>query len=105
MVKIQGISFEGDDITITGDGIFIDGRAIQDISKPLDTLKVEIIGNPRNVITSGSVIVHGDVLGYIDAGGSVRCINIEGSVNSDGSVNCGNVGGNIDAGGSVRYNR
>ena len=81
-------------------------------------LKIEVIGGLINLKTErGSVTVHGDVQGQVNANGSVKvdgnvggkvdangavtCRDVKGNVDAGGSVQCGNVGGDVDAGGSV----
>lgn len=119
-IKINGKTFnskEGGSISIVNGQVTIDG-VIQTGDKLSGVVKVEISGGLSNLKTDADVVVNGDVLGNVDAGGSVQCGAVgksvdaggsvqAGAVNGDvdagGSVHCGQVSGSIDAGGSVRH--
>lgn len=85
----------------------VDGRLIvndknTDI-KLTNDMKIEVIGGLINLKAErGSVVVHGDVTGYVDAAGNVEVKgSVGGKVDASGSVTCGNVQGDVDAGGNV----
>ncbi|AYC51937.1 hypothetical protein [Bacillus licheniformis] len=102
-VTVNGVTYEGNNITITNNEVLIDGKAVE--SSVSGVVKVKIEGTPAKVYSDASVEVKGDVLGDVDSGGSVNCGNIKGNVDAGGSVRCGTVGGSVDAGGSVRMGR
>jgi len=71
--------------------------------KLTNDMKIEVIGGLINLKAErGSVVVKGDVQGYVDAAGNVEVTgNVGGKVDSSGNVTCGNVQGDVDAGGNV----
>lgn len=108
----------GHSVSIINGDVFVDGRRYTDnenlkqvnivIEGGCDSLqvdscdRVEVKGDVRGVLKAGgAVIVHGNALNKVDAGGSVTCGDVSGNVDAGGSVNCGNVSGSVDAGGSV----
>lgn len=102
-VTINGVTYEGNNITITDNKVQIDGRTVE--RGVTGEVQVKIEGSPVKVYSDAFVEVSGDVLGDIDSGGSVNCGNVKGDVDAGGSVRCGSVGGSVDAGGSVRMGR
>ncbi|KAA6446708.1 hypothetical protein FZC77_22345 [Bacillus swezeyi] len=102
-VTVNGVIYEGNNITITNNKVFIDGQAVE--SSVSRDVKVEIEGSPVKVYSDASVEVKGDVLGDVDSEGSVSCGNVRGNVDAGGSVSCGNVGGDVDAGGRVNFRK
>lgn len=117
-VSINGKTYEGTNIDISGGNIIIDGivqqsglTGIQEIriidgsiNQLKSTASVTCTTVTGNIDAGGSVTCSGDVGGYIDAGGSINCGNVGRYADAGGSINCGNVTGNVDAGGSVRRN-
>ena len=102
-INFNGQTFKGSNITINGSQIIIDGVVQGEGLSGIVELKVK--GDVNIVKSSASVSVKGDVLGDVDAGGSVNCGKVSGDVDAGGSVNCGSVGGSVDAGGSVSMRR
>ncbi|WP_392387319.1 hypothetical protein [Bacillus licheniformis] len=102
-VNINGVTYEGNSITITNNEVLIDGKVVK--NSVSGVVKIKIEGNPAKVYSDASVEVKGDVLGDVDSGGSVNCGNVKGNVDTGGSVRCGTVGGSVDAGGSVSMRR
>lgn len=123
-VSINGRTFYGDNVTIRGDKIYVDGQ-LSDVGlvtgqKELDIKVTEgvlgvldaggsvVCGEvQQNVDAGGSITVHGSVGGTADAGGSITVNgNVHGDVDAGGSATVtGSVTGSIDAGGSVRVGR
>lgn len=119
-IKINGKTFSsptGGSVNIINGRIIIDG-VLQEGEKLSGVVRVEISGGLTNLKTDADVVVNGDVLGNVDAGGSIQCgavgKNVDaggsvqagavtGDIDAGGSVNCGPVTGSIDAGGSVRH--
>ncbi|MBR2709950.1 hypothetical protein IKE72_02635 [Candidatus Saccharibacteria bacterium] len=108
----------GNSVSIINGDVFVDGRRYTEneslkqvnivIEGGCDSLqvdscdRVEVKGDVRGVLKAGgAVIVHGNALNMVDAGGSVNCGDVSGDVDAGGSVICGNVSGSVDAGGSV----
>lgn len=102
-MRINGKTYTGNNIQITNDSIIIDG-VLQE-SNVSGIVKVEVTGDIGSLKVSGSATVHGNVLGDVDAGGSVTCEDVSGDVDAGGSVRCGSVGGDVDAGGSIKMTR
>ncbi|MNR95617.1 hypothetical protein D3C71_1037240 [compost metagenome] len=123
-VTINGRTFYGDNVTIRGDKVYVDGQ-LSDVGlnpgqKELDIKVTEgILGTldaggsvvcgevHHNVDAGGSITVNGNVGGDADAGGSVSVNgDVRGSVDAGGSATIsGSVAGSIDAGGSVRVGK
>lgn len=98
----QTIRISGNNVNIVGRKIIVDGVDMTDqYSIPENVLKIEIEGKVENLTTDKSVNVRGDVLGNVDAGGSVNAGNIGGYTKAGGSVNADDISGNVEAGGSV----
>lgn len=108
----------GHSVSIINGDVFVDGRRYTEnenlkqvnivIEGGCDSLQVdscdqvEVKGDVRGVLKAGgAVVVHGNALNKVDAGGSIHCGDVSGDVDAGGSVTCGNVSGSIDAGGSV----
>jgi cytoskeletal protein CcmA (bactofilin family) len=89
----------GHNITVTNGSIIVDGRTI--IVADNDEI-IEIHGNVDHVQSDRSVEVTGDVLGNIEASGSIRCKNVSGYASADGSINCDDIGVSAKAGGSIK---
>lgn len=100
MIIINGVSYEGKSISISGNKVIIDG--VEQDQKVSGVVKVEVTGDLASLKTSGSAEITGNVQGNIDAGGHVDCGDVGGNIDAGGSVKCGKVSGSIDAGGSVR---
>lgn len=102
-VTINGITYEGSNIKVVNDKVWVDGKRVDAMPDKKQILHVIVTGNLHNLDTGGSATINGDVAGYVDAGGSIQCGDVGGYVDAGGSVQCRNVGGDIDAGGSVRH--
>ncbi len=102
-VKINGIAFPGDKISIIGSKIFIDGEPIDPkVVIPLNTEipQIFIQGNVESIKTDLSVAVMGTA-GQVEAGGSVICDVIQGNASAGGSITCDEIIGDAAAGGSI----
>lgn len=116
-ITINGRSFSGNNVSIVGGRIIIDG--VEQTGDPLSG-RVDLIVVTGSIghlttdasveceavtgnVTAGGSITCTNVGGNVDAGGSVQAGPITGSVDAGGSVRCGPVGGNVEAGGSVRH--
>ena len=116
-ITINGNTFTGNSIHITGNGtVIVDGNR-QDgpaLSGVVEVRVVEgVLGSLRsdasvrcgevrgNVAAGGDVSTDGKVSGNIAAGNNVTCGDLEGSVNAGNNVKCGNVSGRITAGNNV----
>lgn len=98
-ITINGNTYSGNNITVQGDTIIIDGKVAQGGLTGIVEIKVE--GDVASINSSAAVSVTGDVHGYVDANGGVKCGNVDGDVKANGGVKCGNVGQNVKAGGGV----
>lgn len=98
-VTINGVTYQGSNISVQGSTVKIDGKVIgSSFTSPLEVRVLEgVIGE----ITADGSVNCGDVAGSVEAGGSVNCDDVGGDVSAGGSVNCDSVAGSIKAGGSV----
>ena len=102
MITINGKTYHGNSINISGDKAYIDNNLIDDNPKTeTKILSIKVEGDLVSIISDVSVQVDGDVGGSIKCGGNVNCGDVGGDVKAGGSVNCGNVGSNVKAGGSI----
>lgn len=104
MIKINGKTFFGNDLSIVGGKTYIDGVQVDpngDGSLLSGVVKVEVTGTIASLKTDASVSCQ-NVDGPVSAGGSINSDKISGDAKADGSINCEDVGGNVAAGGSVR---
>lgn len=101
-IKIGDFTFSvsGKSISLKNNSLCVDGKTIQ--SNINQDVHIYLNGDAVSIDAQGSVSVHGNVLGNVDCGGSVKCADVGGKVDCGGSVTCKSVRGNIDAGGSVR---
>lgn len=121
MITINGQVYEGNNISIIGGQVTIDGK-VQTTKSPLNGIvRIEVTGNLNNLTTDANVTVMGNTTGTVNAGGSVSAGNIfdggvtaggsvtyedvAGDVTAGGSVQCQNIGGDVDAGGSISYRK
>jgi hypothetical protein len=99
-VNINGKSYSGDNINISGGIVTVGGVKVNlesDLSH--ENLQIVVNGDVMNLWCDASVIC--DNVHNLSAGGSVNCDDVKGHVQAGGSVQCDNVGGNVTAGGSV----
>ena len=102
-VKINGIPFPGEKITIVDSEIFIDGEPVDPkvvIPRNNKIPQIFITGNVESIKSNLSVAVIGNV-GRVEAGGSVICDIIQGSATARGSITCDEIMGNATAGSSI----
>lgn len=119
-INISGRVFQGNDVQIFNDRIFVDGIDVteQDGKPATGIVKIEVTGDvkivkcDRNLEIKGNVngdakaggsLNCGDIKGNAESSGSLRADNIGGNARSGGSMNCGKVAGSVTAGGSVRH--
>jgi hypothetical protein len=102
-VKVNGQTFEGDNISISGNKVYIDGKLVNEgDSSDKSGIKIIVQSGTFNKIQSDeSLNISGKVIGNIKALGSVNCDDVQGHITSRGSVNCDDVYGDISAKGSV----
>lgn len=103
-VTINGRTFYGDNVTIRGDKIYVDGQ-LSDVglSPGQKELDIKVTEGVLGVLDAGGSVVCGEVREYVDAGGSITVNgNVGGGADSGGSISVnGDVTGDVDAGGSV----
>jgi hypothetical protein len=103
IINGKSMSVVGNNISVINDKVYVDGKLVEEGLSGNVTISFE--GDLASLKTSGSATIHGNVMGDVDAGGSVKCGNVSKSVDAGGSVTCLNVGGDVDAGGSVSMKR
>ena len=102
-ITINGNVYEGNDIVVKNNNVYINGK--KQISNVKKELKIIVTGNLASLDCGGSATINGDVIGDVDCGSSCRCDNVGGNVDAGSSVVCGTVGGSVDAGSSIRMER
>lgn len=119
-ISINGRTFSGNNLSMVGNRIIVDGRDVTDDTgvEMKSILEVKITGDVQDVSCDRGLTIVGTVRGNIDAkaavncdsvggdikaGGAVNCDDVQGSVYANGSVNCDDIGGSVQAGGSVRH--
>jgi hypothetical protein len=105
-VSVNGktIRVQGSNITVIDNKIIVDGKVL-DESMDFKNITVIVEGDCKTLSACGNVEVKGNA-GSIDCSGSCHIEgDVLGSVDASGSVTCGDVGGDIDASGSVRCTR
>ena len=118
-VIINGKSYKGNNLSISGNKVYIDGKLVTDEDTEssekiqitieegaqIETFEIdgdaEINGNVSGNVNAGTINCN-DIKGNASAGGSIRCDDIGGNASSGGSIRCDDIGGNANAGGSIR---
>lgn len=108
MIIINGKKYNGNNLTIKGDQVYIDGKLAEDYEDGKN-IYITVDGNVDNleVDNCNDLKITGDAgyvtskNGNIDIGG-----NVAGDViNKNGNIKCGNVGGDVEnKNGNVRHN-
>lgn len=101
-VTINGVTYEGDNIVVRNNKVFINGKDIEAVPNKKGILGIEVTGTLASLETDSSVNCD-DIAGNVRAAGSVNCDDIGGDVSAGGSVNADDIGGSVTAGGSVVY--
>ena len=93
------VNLTGQNITITDNGIYVNGKPIEEFDESqVPVLKIEITGNIETLTTeNGEVTVNGRVGTVVSKNGNVNCQAVEGNVESkNGNVMCGKIMGDCD---------
>lgn len=98
MININGKTYYGNNISISGNKIIIDDK---DVSKEHDSkeITVHIDGNVDNVSIEycKSISINGDVGNIKTSSGDIECNDVKGNITTtSGDIECGNVGGNVE---------
>ena len=99
--KINGryINLTGQNVSITDNGIYVNGKPIEEFDESqVPVLRIEITGNVESLTTeNGEVTVNGRVGTVVSKNGNVNCQTVEGNVESkNGNVMCGKIMGDCD---------
>jgi len=108
MISINGVSYQGNNITITNGKVFVDGVELREgesktinitVNGNLDVLKVD---SCQKVMVMGTVNALSTISGDVDISGDVGD-----SVSTvSGDVECGNIGGSVKTvSGDIKYRR
>jgi hypothetical protein len=92
-IVINGITYEGNDVTVVNDKVIIDGHSVN-YGTSTEPIKVIVHGDVAN-LTCHNAEITGDVYNDVDAH-NVTCDTIGGNVNSH-NVICEYIKGNVDA--------
>ncbi len=101
-VKIDGRTFQGNNVSIINGHVTIDGKPID--GQLNGVVKIEIEGVLQSLATDADVHC-GDVQGDVKAGMSVTCGSVGGDVDAGMSVTCGTVAGDVEAGMGVTVHK
>ena len=95
-VTINGVSYSGRDISMTDEGVFVDGVKQGELPEEKSII-VEVHGNVQEVsTTSGSVHCDNTSGNVITASGRIVCNDIHGNISTmSGDVSCDNIAGNV----------
>ncbi len=103
-VTIDGRTFTGRSISITGDKVVIDG--VEQEGTLVGPVNITVNGNAESVeTTSGKVEVTGSAGRVKTMSGDVHCSNVTGDVGTmSGDVTCGTIGGSVKTmSGDIRH--
>ena len=100
MVKINGKTYKGNNVSMINNKIFIDGKEVTDTDDDSKVINIKIEGNIEtlNIDTCDKLDVIGEC-GIINSknGNVVINGNVSGDVtNKNGNIVCGNVSGDVD---------
>ena len=99
-ITINGVSYSGNNITMRGGKVIIDG-VVQD-QTVAGVVEVRVSGGTLASLDCDGSVTCNDVKGNVNAGGSVKSATIYGNANAGGSIKCKDIGGNASAGGSIK---
>ena len=102
-ISINGTIYKSNsnNITITNGKVIVDGKPIDSLS---NSLEIRFIGDVGNIKSDASVYTKGNVMGNIQAGGSVNAHDVGSYVNAGGSIHANNIQGHARAGGTINCN-
>lgn len=84
-VNINGVSYEGSNVSIENNRVYIDGVLQEQV--PLSgVVTVEILGDLNNFSCDANATVNGTIKGDVEVNGTLDCGTIEGSVEINGSA-------------------
>lgn len=94
-VVIDGRTFEGKDVTIQNDEVWVDGKKQSD--SLIDSVTVTVHGDVDTLdLGAGKAVIRGSCARVETQSGDVECGDVKGSVTTmSGDVHCGKVGGSI----------
>lgn len=94
-VTIDGRTFTGRSITISGDKVIVDG--VEQSSSLVGPVSVQVNGDVERLeSSSGNVTVQGAAGSVKTTSGDVRCGDVQGSVNTmSGDVTSGKISGSV----------
>lgn len=85
-INISGRKFSGSNVVIQNGIVTVDGVTLDGSLEGVVEIKIE--GTLKLLKTDSSVSMVGEILGNVDAGGSVTAGNVKGSIDAGGSVVC-----------------
>jgi len=106
-ITINGKKYKGGrNVSIVNDKVYINGQLQFDNKDNKEKIEIHIEKDAilKNLEIDGDndVVIHGDVNGDVNIGGSLSCDNINGNAMSGGSLKCDDIKGNVNAGGSLK---
>lgn len=95
-VTINGISYSGNNISMSNGNVIVDGKIIESDDKQI-FIKVEGNIQSLNIPSCKKLEVNGDVGSLVTVSGEVKCQNVGGSIKTtSGDVNCLTVAGDVN---------
>lgn len=94
-INISGIQYEGNNITVKGSKVIINGK---DVTPDTKIVNITVEGNVEDISVDycEKIVINGNVKSLTTTSGDVECKDITGGIRlTSGDVECGNVNGDI----------
>lgn len=80
IINGRQISVTGRNISVINDKVIVDGVIVEEGLS--GHVEISFVGDLATLKTNGSATIEGNVMGNVDAGGSVNCGDVKGSVDA-----------------------
>lgn len=84
-VNVNGVTYEGNNVSIENNRIYIDG-VLQGQDPLSGVVAIEISGDLNNFSCDANATVNGEIKGDVEVNGTLQCGPIEGNVEINGSA-------------------
>lgn len=104
-ININGRKFEGNNITIKNNKVYVDGK---DMTPEEKQISIVVEGDVLDINADNCevITIHGEVRSIKTMSGDVKCGNVNGSVSTmSGDVTCGNIAGGVKTMSGDIFNR
>lgn len=98
MIKVNGISYSGNNLVIKNGRVFCDGK---DVTPEMKEINITVEGDVEKIQIDACEIlnVYGSVGSIKSGSGDIDCVNITGNIKTgSGDIKCNDVGGSIETG-------